>query len=308
MKNDPVKKQIISRGLKSLSKIYLPEIHDERIIAAIDELRRMGFSIASPLDLKPKFQIYYNLISKKKFTLNWTQKMKEDFLSVNLNYGLVALENGDIDCLVAGASCSTSEVLRSSLRIIGLNKKSKWVSSIFFMISPDEKNVFTFSDAGVIPDPNSKQLCDIAYHASNFHKLLSNQEPKVAFLSFSTKGSAEHYKVKKVQEAVRIFNKKNPHIVHDGEIQFDAAIDVNISRRKLDNSKLNGDANVFVFPDLDSANIGYKLTQYLANYQALGPLLQGLNKPVHDLSRGCCIDDIIHVSSIAAIQAQHAKL
>jgi len=305
MKNETIKNKIILRGLKSSSKIFFPESNDPRIKEATRKMLKIGFCIVKPDNLIANSKKYHTLISKKKFTSNWSVKMKNDFLNNNLNYGLAALENNDVDCVIAGATLPTSEIIRSSLRIVGLNRQAKWISSIFFMISSNEENVYTFSDAGVIPDPNSKQLCDIAYQASNFHQLLSDQEPKIAFLSFSTKGSAVHYKVKKIQDAVKIFSKKYPNIIHEGEIQFDAAIDYTVSKRKIGKSKLRGDANVFIFPDLDSANIGYKLTQYLANYQALGPLLQGLNKPVHDLSRGCTVDDIIHIASIAAIQANN---
>ena len=156
----------------------------------------------------------------------------------------------------------------------------------------------------MIPDPNSDQLSSIAYESSKFHEFLIGDKPKIAFLSFSTKGSAEHYKVKKVQRAVEIFRKKYPDIIHEGEIQFDVAVNKKISDSKVGNSLLKGDANVFIFPDLDSANIAYKVTQYLGNYIALGPLLQGLNKPVHDLSRGCSVQDIVYVSAIAALQTK----
>jgi phosphotransacetylase len=168
------------------------------------------------------------------------------------------------------------------------------------MISPKNDYAYTFSDCGVIPDPTSQQLCSIAYDASNLHRLLSDEEPVVAFLSFSSKGSAEHYKVSKVQNAYNLFSKKYTYIKSDGEIQFDAAINSSISKRKK--STLNGESNVFIFPDLDSANIAYKVTEHLAGFQALGPLIQGLCKPVHDLSRGCKVDDIVSVSAIAALQ------
>ena len=156
--------------------------------------------------------------------------MKDDFLDSPLNLGMAALDNNDADCLVGGAVHSTSEVLRSAIRIVGMDRKSKWVSSIFFMISPDNKQLYTFSDCGVIPDPSSEQLCSIAYKSSQFHKFLSNEEPKVAFLSFSTKGSAEHYKVKKVQDAVKMFSDKYNNIIHEGEIQFDVAVNPEVGQ------------------------------------------------------------------------------
>ena len=134
--------------------------------------------------------------------------------------------------------------------------------------------------------------------------MLTNRVSKVAFLSFSTKGSAEHYKVKRIQEATALFSKKYPEIKHEGEMQFDAAINSKIAEKKIKNSVLKGNANTFIFPDLASANIAYKVTQYLAGYSAWGPLLHGLNKPVNDLSRGCTIEDIISISSITNLQAQ----
>jgi len=170
------------------------------------------------------------------------------------------------------------------------------------MVSPDGEKSFTYSDCGVIPEPTSDQLVAIAKDASEFHELLSGETSKVAFLSFSTKGSADHYRVKRVTDAVRIFSNKHSHIAHDGELQFDAAVDQIVASRKVPGSPLQGNANVMVFPNLDAGNIAYKITERLAGYSAWGPLLQGLNKPVHDLSRGCSVDDIILVTAIAALQ------
>ena len=294
------KNRFFKKALKYPTKIYLPEYDDIRITKAVIELRNLGFNVAEYDQIEKNKEKYIDLISNKKFTLNWSRKMMENFLKDPLNYGLVALENNDIDCLVAGAKYATSEVLKSSIRIIGLSKRANWISSSFFMISPDDNYAYTFSDCGVIPEPTSEQLCSIAYEASNLHKLLSEEEPIVAFLSFSSKGSAKHYKVAKVQRAYNLFSKKYSSIKCDGEIQFDAAINSTISKRKK--SVLNGAANVFIFPDLDSANIAYKITEHLAGFQALGPLIQGLSKPVHDLSRGCKVDDIISIAAIAALQ------
>ena len=294
------KNSIIDRALKKKSKIILPEIDDNRIVDATKKLQDIGFDVINPLELDKNK--YIELASKKKFTNNWTDQMIEAYLECPLNLSVFALDNNDVDCVIAGAKYKTSEVIRSSIRIVGLKKTTKWVSSVFLMLSPDNKFFFTFTDCGVIPDPSSLQLCSIAYEASKIHELLSGEKSKIAFLSFSTKGSAEHYKVKKVQDAVKLFNKKYPNINCEGEMQFDAAVNNSVANKKIENSRLNGDANVFVFPDLDSANISYKITQYLAGYQALGPILVGLNKPVNDLSRGCSIDDIIYVSAISALQ------
>ena len=177
------------------------------------------------------------------------------------------------------------------------------------MVSPNGSVGYTFADCAVIPEPDSKQLAAIAADSAVFHQLLTNEPPKVAFLSFSTKGSADHYRVDRVKEAVQIFSKKHPDIVHDGELQFDAAFNRKVSVSKASKSPLKGEANVFIFPNLDAGNITYKITQYLAGYSAWGPLLQGLNKPVHDLSRGCSVEDIINVASVAALQrTQYANI
>ena len=299
MKNK-FKENIISRALEKKPKIILPELNDKRVLDAIAELKNIGFNVINPLDInKDK---YFTYAKNKKFTNNWTDQMILEYLDCPLNKSIFALENGEADCVIAGAIYKTSDVIRSAIRIVGIKDSNKWVSSVFIMLSPDNENCFTFTDCGVIPDPSSEQLCDIGFSASQIHELLSDKKPKVAFLSFSTKGSAKHYKVKKVQDAALLFGQKFPNIDYDGEIQFDAAINSSVSNQKIKKSRLNGDANVFVFPDLDSANISYKISQYLAGYQALGPILVGLNKPVNDLSRGCNVDDIIYVSAISALQ------
>ncbi len=307
IKKSSYKDGLLKKALLSPVRISLPEYNDSRVVSASKKLSQIGFETVESDQLKVNKEKYIELISKKKFTNNWSLDMKNNFLNSSLNLSLAALDNNDIDCVVAGAEHSSAEVLRSTIRVIGVDKKAKWISSAFFMISPDNKYGYTYADCGVIPDPNSEQLCNIGYESSKLHRLLSNEEPNVAFLSFSSKGSAEHYKVKKIQEAVKLFKKKYPSINVDGEIQFDAAINDNICKQKIGNSPLKGLSNVFIFPDLDSANIAYKITEHLAGFQALGPLLMGINKPVHDLSRGCSIDDIIYVSAIAAIQKNRSN-
>ena len=293
---------IIQRSITKPSRLILPEQHDIRVKEAAKELRRIGFNVID-IDSFSDNPLYVEHLKNKKFTNNWTDNMISDYLLNPLNKGLLLLDLDQVDCLVAGADTSTSNVIKSTLRIVGLKKDTKWVSSSFFLISPDCDKAFTYSDCGVIPDPDSEQLVSIAYKASEMHRMISGDSPKVAFLSFSTHGSAEHYKVKKVQKAVDIFKNKYPNIINDGEMQFDAAIDREVSNKKISNPILDGNANTFIFPDLNSANIAYKITQYLAGYTAWGPLLQGFNKPVHDLSRGCSVDDIISVSAISAMQS-----
>lgn len=297
-----IKEQIINRGLKSNARIILPEVNDDRIKAAAQELISIGYNIVSVDDCKSHYDSYLDMLSRMKFCKNWPYEEIKKYLNDPLNYGMIAVANGDADSLVAGASTSTSDVIRSAIRIVGVHPDSKCVSSIFFMISNDSKTYYTYSDCGVIPEPDVNQLVDIAYNSSSFHKLLSCEEPKVAFLSFSTKGSAEHYRVERMREAVKLFGRKHANIVHDGELQFDAAVIPEVAKHKAPSSILKGKANVFIFPNLDAGNIAYKITERIGGYSALGPLLQGLNKPVHDLSRGCKVEDIILVAAISALQ------
>ncbi len=298
--SDIFKKKLLERALNKNLKFMYPEKDDPRIKQSISKLRNLGFNIIDieTLDVNK----YLSLAKLKKFTKNWTDDMILDYLNDSLNLSIFALDNDDIDCVIAGSQYKTADVIRSAIRIVGLKEKNKWISSIFIMLAPDNKKIFTFADCGVIPEPTSEQLCSIAYEASFMHELISKEKPKVAFLSFSTKGSAKHYKVKKIQDAAEMFKLKYPEIISEGEIQFDVAINQSIAQKKVNNSVLKGDANVFIFPDLDSANIAYKITQHLAGYQALGPILIGLKKPINDLSRGCSIDDIVYVSAISALQ------
>jgi len=287
-------------------KLILPEQEDSRIKEAQDILSSIGLDMVD-INTFNDFNEYRQHIKSKKFTANWTDEMLEKYVQNPLVKSLILLDMGYADCLVAGANTSTANVIKSSIRIVGLNNNTKWISSSFFLVNPENQKAYTYADCGIIPDPDSEQLALIAYEASKMHKLISNEEPRVAFLSFSTMGSAEHYKVKRMQDAVKIFSKKYPSILHEGEMQFDAAVDSLVANKKIDNSILNGSANVFIFPDLSSGNIAYKITQYLAGYTAWGPLLQGFKKPIHDLSRGCSVDDIISVSSIAARQSLENK-
>ena len=293
---------LLSIAKSKQASILLPEIFDSRIKKAISRLKGMGFNIPRIDSFDSNMDKYIDFLSNRKFTANWPRSEILKYLNDPINKALVILACNDADGVIAGCTVPTSEIIRSAIRIVGINKNSKWVSSIFILQSPCKKKILTYGDCAVIPDPDSEQLAHIAKDASYFHKLITNEEPKIAFLSFSTDGSADHYRVDKVREAVKIFSKRFTDIIHEGEIQFDAAISPEISLKKNMNSVLRGEANIFIFPNLDAGNISYKITNQLAGYSAFGPLLQGLNKPVHDLSRGCTVDDIVSVAAITAIQ------
>lgn len=210
------------------------------------------------------------------------------------------LQTGYADCAVAGSVASTSEVIISALRTVGVAKGSSLVSSSFLMEMPDGR-VFTFADCAVVPYPDSGQLASIALDSGRTHQLLTESEPKIAFLSFSTKGSAKHDAVSLVQKAFDIARNKNGDWQMDGELQFDTAVIPAIAERKAPDSNLKGDANVFIFPNLDAGNIAYKITERLGGATATGPILQGLMKPFMDLSRGCSVDDIVNTACVSAV-------
>jgi phosphate acetyltransferase len=214
------------------------------------------------------------------------------------------VREGRADCFVAGASRTTADVLRAALWLIGTAPGVTTVSSFFLMVVPPsagatQERVFLFADCGVVPDPTPAQLAEIGCLAADRFERLIGDVPHTAFLSFSTRGSAEHPRVQKVREALALAQKRRPDRHFDGELQLDAAVDPGVARKKAPGSAVAGHANVLVFPDLDAGNIGYKLVQRLGGAAAYGPILMGLAKQANDLSRGCSADDVVEVSTIA---------
>ena len=207
---------------------------------------------------------------------------------------------GYADGCVAGSVSTTGDVLKAAIQTIGLKKGSNVVSSIFLMSFPDGK-VFSYGDCAVVPYPTSDQLATIAFDSAVSHKLITGAEPKVAMLSFSTKGSAQHERVELVQQAFEKLKEYNIDFAVDGELQFDTAFVESIGKRKAPNSEVAGNANVYIFPNLDAGNIAYKITERLAGATATGPIIQGLAKPMMDLSRGCEWDDIVNTACVCSL-------
>ena len=223
-------------------------------------------------------------------------------------YGMMMLKLGEADGLVSGAAHSTSNTLRPALQILKTAPNTKLVSAFFVMCVPNceygEHGTFIYADSGLVENPNSDELSEIAISSAKSFKNLVGSEPKVAMLSYSTYGSAKSELTEKVIEATKLVKEKEPNLIVDGELQVDAAIIPAVSKSKAPGSPIEGNANVLIFPDLNAGNISYKLTQRLAKAEAYGPLCQGIAKPVNDLSRGCSADDIVGVVAITAVQAQ----
>ena len=302
MQLNKYQERIIEIGQTKSAKLVLPERGDPRVSLAKRQLHDLGYELLEPEDFRGKETQYQEVLEQERFFKKMTDEAKEEYMKDTLNFSMMMVSNGDADGLVAGSITSTSNVLHAAIRIVGVKPKSKWVSSSFFMISPNADTAYTFADCAVIPEPTSDQLASIAGESAALHYLLTGKEPRVAFLSFSTKGSANHRRVSHVREAISIFAESHPDILHDGELQVDSALVPAVAAAKAKDSPLSGNSSVLIFPSLEAGNIAYKLTERLAGYTAWGPLLQGLKKPIHDLSRGCSSADIVNVATIAAMQ------
>ena len=266
-----------------------------------------GIDIIDPAE-SDKAPLYAATLYDLRKAKGMTEEEAAKKVADPMYYGIMMVKLGDADGLVSGAIHSTGDMLRPALQVIKSKPGMKTVSSCFLMECPDksfgDNGVMIFSDCGVNIDPDAEQLANIALGAADSARSLAGMEPRVAMLSFSTKGSAKHDNVTKVQEATRIAKEMAPDLALDGELQLDAALVEKVGQLKAPGSKVAGHANTLVFPDLGAGNIGYKLVQRLAHAEAYGPILQGIAKPCNDLSRGCSAEDIVATVAITACQAQ----
>lgn len=322
-----------NRARKEIKTIVLPEATDERVLKGGMQAVNEGYAKAVFVGNKEEIEKVaneHNIDIKKadivdpaqienleEYAKDLYELRKEKGLSEEeahklvldtVYFGMMMVKRGEADGLVSGAVHSTADTLRPALQILKTAPGTKLVSAFFIMVVPNceygEDGVLLFGDCGLNEDPNSRSLAEIAKSSSESFKALVGKEPRVAMLSYSTYGSASSPLVDKVIEATKIIKEKYPEMNVDGELQLDAAIVESVAKKKAPGSEVAGSANVLIFPDLNSGNIGYKLVQRFAKAEAYGPICQGIAKPVNDLSRGCSSEDVAGVIAFTAVQAQ----
>ena len=310
--------------------VVLPESNDKRMLIAAQQITKEGFAKVVLVGEAKKVQadaaeqnvslagieiinpddyamigefadFFYEKRKSKGMTLEEAQKT----VRTPLFFGALLVQFQKVTGMVAGAYNTTPDVLRAALQVIGVQKGLNTVSSSFIMVTPNfmgqGDKVYLFGDCAVVPNPTVEQLADIAISTAQTRKSLIGDEPKVALLSFSTKGSTPHELVDKVIETRKVLEQRNVDFEFDGELQLDAAVVESVGKSKAPGSKIAGNANVLIFPDIQAGNIGYKLVQRFAGAEAIGPVIQGLAAPVCDLSRGCSVDDIVSTSALVLL-------
>lgn len=320
--------EIRSKAKAANKKIMLPEGEEPRIIEAAkiitkEKIARValvgnpekiqqiggdleGIEIINPADDQNR-EKYIDILYEARKAKGLTYEQAQSLALHPLYYSVLAVKANDADGMVGGAIYSTGDTLRPALQIIKAAPGIKTISSFFLMLLEDSQygynGAFLFADCAINVDPNADQLAEIAVTSAKNAQILTGMEPHIAMLSFSTKGSAKHELVDKVAQATQKAKELNPDLKIDGELQADAALVESVAKLKCPGSDVAGKANVLIFPDLNSGNIAYKLVQRLAGAEAIGPICQGFNKPINDLSRGCSVEDVVNAVAITAVQA-----
>ncbi len=327
------KKKILDIVKSSPRKLVLPEGEDIRVLKAAELIIKENFTselvlLGNPDELKKKANLegislkgvtfmnpvnspnlndYAHTLYESRKAKGMTEEEALNLMKDVVYHGAMMLNKGEVDAMVSGSLTPTAKTVRAALIVVRPAEGIKTVSGSFVVIVPNcsygYDGAFIYADCGVVPEPTSEQIADIAISSANTCRKLLGTEPVVALLSFSTLGSADSPSVLKVREAVNILKNKKVDFIFDGEMQFDAAVEPEVAKTKAPNSSVAGKANVMIFPDLNCGNVGYKITQRLCKAEAYGPLLQGLRKPVNDLSRGATPEDILVVSAITVAQS-----
>ena len=294
-------------GEKAAKLILIGNAEEIHRIAVENELKNIGEATIVDPETYPEMKKYSDLLFDIRKSKGMTPEEAEKLAKDPLYLACLMIKNGDADGELAGAQNTTGNVLRPAFQIVKTKPGIKIVSGALLMFTPaeeyGEKGLFVFADCAVNPNPNAEELASIAVSTAETAKQIAGFEPKVAMLSFSTKGSAQHELVDKVVEATRIAMEMAPGLMIDGEMQADAALVETVGKSKAPGSPVAGEANVLVFPDLQSGNIAYKLVERLSGAKAIGPVLQGIAAPINDLSRGCSVEDIVRMITITANQA-----
>ncbi|MFH1062733.1 MAG: phosphate acetyltransferase [Candidatus Omnitrophota bacterium] len=296
-------KIIVKENLAKIIILALDDNFKQKAEAAgLDLTKVQVVNPAKSPDLTEFYEKFFELRKAKGIT---EEQAREQMLKP-VYFGAMMVRFGKADGMVAGAMNTTADVAKAAIYCIGFGEKSRTISSCFLISVPDcvygSKGTFVFADCGIVPDPSPSQIANIAASASELFSLLVEEEPKVALLSFSTKGSAQHEMVDKIVRAKAIIDEKYPELIADGELQLDAAIVPEVAKIKAPDSKVAGAANVLIFPDLNAGNISYKMVQRLAKAEVIGPMMNGVSKPCSDLSRGCTIDEIVNAVCTTSIR------